>query len=109
MFRASLGGEHTENTGPTSNVQNSLIFKKMTIVDDCCPVGTGSDRVLQHLLVDTCITADQSETILESRYERVLTEMRVRIGIAEVQKKRSRFRSLLQHTTLGIPWQRCTN
>lgn len=86
MLCASLGRKHTENTGTTPDIQNSLIFEEMTIVDDRCPVGACSNRVLQHLLVDTCITTDQPKNVLDLRCGYEFTEMRVRIGIAEIQK-----------------------
>lgn len=54
VFGASLGCEHAENAGTASNIKDSFVLEKVGIVDDGVSVGPGSDRVLEHLFVDTC-------------------------------------------------------
>lgn len=46
MLRTSLGCEHGEDTGSTSNIEDILALEKVGVVDNGGSVGTRSDRVL---------------------------------------------------------------
>jgi len=47
-----ITSEDTENTSSTSNIQDNLIFEKMRVVHDGIHVGSGSDCVFEHFLVN---------------------------------------------------------
>ena len=53
MLGASLGRKHTKNSRSASNIENGLSLEEMRVVHDRVPVRAGSDRVLEHLLVNT--------------------------------------------------------
>jgi len=53
MLSSSLGGEHTEDTGTTAHIQDSLSLEEVGVVHNSLAVCLGTDLVLEHLLVDT--------------------------------------------------------
>lgn len=61
MLGASLRRKHTKNARATSNIENRLSLEQMRVVHDRVPVRAGSDRVLEHLFVDTWPEVRESE------------------------------------------------
>ena len=47
-----ITSKDTENASPTSNIQDNLILEEMRVVHDGIHVGSGSDGVLEHFLVN---------------------------------------------------------
>ena len=127
MRSPGLGGKHAQNPRPTSNIKHRLAFEKMRVVDDRGSVGSRSDGILQHLLVNAYSThrnhhhkgkaSDHTRKIkvqhiggvrtgfdvqaptCDGRSRWSLTEMCVRIGIAIRTKKD-------QHPNLGYQYRR---
>ena len=84
MLSTSFCSKHTENSGPTANIQYSLPFKEVAIVYYGVPVGACPDRVFQHFFVDAYEAIYfRCKEMKRSREVQILTEMRVRVGIAE--------------------------
>ena len=54
MGSTSLGSKHGKDSRATPNIQHGLIFEKMWIVHDGGAIRASANRVLQHLLMDTC-------------------------------------------------------
>ena len=51
-----LGSEHAQNPRSTSNIKHRLAFEKVRVIDDRGSVGSRSDCILQHLLVNAYST-----------------------------------------------------
>jgi hypothetical protein len=54
MRSAGLGSKHRKDPSTTPNIQHALAFEKMRIVHDGSAIRARANRVLQHLLMDTC-------------------------------------------------------
>lgn len=51
----SLRGKHGKNTSTAANVKNHLVLEEVGVLHNGVAVGECSDRVLEHLFVDTWI------------------------------------------------------
>jgi len=54
MSSAGPGSKHRKDPSATPNIQHGLAFEKMRIVHDGGAIRAGANRILQHLLMDTC-------------------------------------------------------
>lgn len=93
MGSAGLCSKHRKDSSATPNIQDGLALEKMRIVHDGGAIRAGANRVLQHLLMDTCdpLTTEASRVIRDAGHTEVCVRVRIagrwQIGIVRTKSK----------------------